>query len=214
MDAEVVVRGEGFAQAMPDRAVVRAAIEGEGASRDDAYRKAAELAAAVDDAVARHATAIDKATTAALVVHPKTRWRKGENVRTGWRASRLTVLEVTGFEHLGELMAALASAGASIDGPAWQVDPDNAAHAEARRLAAQDARRRADDYVSALGLRLGAVAWAAEPGMRKQSAWPEPRMMAARKLSAGQPDEVIDVAPEEMTIVASVEVGFSFAPAD
>lgn len=52
----------------------------------------------------------------------------------------------------------------------WQLDPDNPVYTEARRLAAEDARRRADAYASALGLGIGAVEWLAEPGLRREPA--------------------------------------------
>jgi uncharacterized protein YggE len=38
-------------------------------------------------------------------------------------------------------------------------------HRDARR-AAEDARRRAEDYAGALGLSLAEVAWVVEPGLR------------------------------------------------
>ena len=215
MNAAVMVRGEGQARALPDRAVVNVAVEGEGGSRDDAYREAAALARAVDEVVARFGDAIDTAATAVLLVHPKTRWRKGENVRTGWHASRSTVLEVTAFGDLGELIAELSAAGASLAGPFWQLDPDNPAYNRARRLAAEDARRRADAYTSALGLEVGSVQWVAEPGLRREGPGEVHMEMAAAAGGAstrGAP-EVIDVAPDEMPIRVTVEVSFSIEPA-
>ena len=110
MDPHIVVRGTAEATSLPDRAVVRVEVDGEGNSRDDAYREAATLAAKVDEVVTGHAGAIARNTTAALAVHPKTRWRRGESVRTGWRGTRTTVLEVTDFSHLGDLFAELAAA--------------------------------------------------------------------------------------------------------
>ena len=152
---------------MPDRALVRVTIEADGAARDDAYREAARLAGQVDAALAHRQAAVDRTITTSLVVHPKTRWKKGESVRTGWRASRTSVVEVVDFSVLGDLLAELAAAGAAVDGPTWQLDPTNPVHHEVRRLAAADARTRADAYAAALGLRVTGVAWVAEPGLRQ-----------------------------------------------
>jgi uncharacterized protein YggE len=212
MEPHIVVRGTGQAAAQPDRAVVRVEVDGEGGSRDDAYREAAKAASAVDAVTAGHADAIARNQTAALVVHPKTRWRRGESVRTGWRGSRTTLLEVTDFAHLGELFGELAAAGGAVSGPYWHLDTDNSVHAEARRLAAEDARRRADTYASALGLRITGIAWIAEPGLREAAPPPFPVPVArAAALSLGEaPEEVIDVTPEEMTVDAAVDVGFAF----
>lgn len=214
---EVVVRGAAEVRALPDRAVVHVTIDGEGADREDAYANAARPATAVDAVLVAYEPALDRTTTAALLVHPKTRWRRGESVRTGWRASRSSVVEVTDFARLGDLMAELTSAGAQLAGPSWQLDPDNAAHTEARRAAAEDARRRADAYAGALGLQVSGVAWVAEPGLRQATSdgpgWVggAPRGMALAAGPAQAETETIDVSVEEITVSAAVEVGFHFA---
>jgi uncharacterized protein len=213
MEPHIVVRGTGQAAALPDRAVVRVEVDGEGGSRDDAYREAAKAASAVDAVTTAHAEAIARNQTAALVVHPKTRWRRGETVRTGWRGSRTTLLEVTDFGHLGELFGELAVAGGAVSGPFWRLDLDNPVHAEARRLAAEDARRRAETYASALALRITGIAWVAEPGLRETAPPPAFAVPIARAAALAQaPEEVIDVTPEEMTVDAAVDVGFAFEP--
>lgn len=110
------MRGEGHARSLPDRALVRAVVEADGESHESAYAAAARPAAAVDEVVAQHKDVIASATTASIVVQPKTRWRKGESVRTGWRAARTTVIEVTIFDGLGELIAELSASGAASQG--------------------------------------------------------------------------------------------------
>jgi uncharacterized protein YggE len=215
VDEAIVVRGTGQARAMPDRALVRVEVQADGAARDDAYREAARLAGQVDAAVALHQSAIDRTITTSLVVHPKTRWRKGESVRTGWRASRTSVVEVADFAVLGDLLAELAAAGAAVDGPTWQLDPTNPVHGEVRRMAAADARTRADAYAAALGLRVTGVAWVAEPGLRPGQAQDNvgfTPMMARMAAAGGSAEpEVIDVTPDEMTVDAAVDVAFPFA---
>ena len=216
MDTEIVVKGSATLRVMPDRAVLRVEVDGEGQSRDEAYRQAAPLATAVDGVVERHRPAVAQAVTASLTVHPRSRWKRGQSVRTGWRASRTTILEVTEFAALGDLLAELATAGGAVDGPDWVLDPDNPVHVEARRQAAADARARADAYADALGLRVTGLAWLAEPGLR-QGGGPDypvaPAAAGARLMAAGEVEEVIDVTPAEMPVRASVEAGFSYTDA-
>lgn len=213
MSEEIIVRGEGQARAMPDRAWVNVNLEGEGVERDAAYGEVADLARHVDEVLNDYADTIERTLTATLAVQPKTRWRKGESVRTGWHASRATVLELVDFARLGELIADLVAAGGAISGPFWQLDLTSSVYREARRLAAQDARRRGDDYAEALGLGITAVVWVAEPGLRKGHDGPMMTQAAgsyASPASAGATDEIIDVTPDEMTVSASIEVAFSF----
>lgn len=210
----MLVRGEGESRSMPDRALLSVIVSGEGSSRDGAYQRAATDAAAVDGAIQRRREALERIGTAALLVHPRSRWRKGESVRSGWTATRTTSLEVVDLAVLGDLVAELTAAGADISGPNWQLDPANPARAAARRDAARDARRRADDYATALGLVVESVAWAAEPGLRgadgAAAVRAVPMGLPAPTGAAGAAD-TIEVAPREITVRAFLEVGFRLA---
>lgn len=218
METEILVSGTAVLRVLPDRAVLRVEVDGEGQARDEAYGQAAPLAAAVDEVLERHRGPIERVVTASLMVHPKTRWKRGQSIRTGWRASRVTMAEVTDFTILGDLLAELAAAGGAVDGPNWVLDPDNPVHVEARRQAAADARARADAYAQALGLRVVAVAWVAEPGLRRGSGggFGDDGVAFARAAAApagGGFDEPISVTPDELPVSAKVEVGFTFGAA-
>ena len=216
MEHEVVVRGQGEVKAMPDRATVRVMVDGTGSSRDEAYAEAARAAAAVDEVLRGQTDALGSVMTAALIVQPRTRWQNGEAVRTGWAASRTSILEVRALERLSDLLGHLAASGAAISNRSWELDAANEAHDQVRSRAGEDARRRAERYATSLGIKLGGIAWVAEPGLRigGNHFSPDgvafaaaPRAMAA---GAGPP---IEVAPEEITLTASVEVGFAIATA-
>jgi uncharacterized protein YggE len=214
MEHEVVVRGEGEVRVMPDQATVRVMVDGDGSTRDDAYGEAARVAAAVDEVLQAESAAVARVMTTALVVQPRTRWQNGQAVRTGWRASRTSVVEVRALERLGDLLAQLTSSGGAISDLTWELDAANVAYDEARSRAGQDARRRAERYATALGIKLGGIAWVAEPGLRTGGMPSPPHMAlaaAAPRVMAGPPDQSIEVAPEEITLTASVEVGFAIA---
>lgn len=215
MDGELIVRGVGEVRAMPDLASVGVRVDGEGQSRQDAYQMASTTAAAVDGVLAEFEAAIDRVSTAALTVQPRTRWRKGETQRTGWQASRVSVVEIQDTSRVGELLNALAGAGANISGLSWMIAPANEAFALARQRAGADARARAEQYAQALGIRLGPVAWAAEPGLRATSRvdWMA-GAVGGRAVSAGAADEPIEVNPEEVTVRAALEVAYRIPDGD
>ena len=197
---------------MPDRATVQVMVDGDGSNRDDAYAAAARLAKTVDEVLEANSHTIERVTTTALVVQPRTRWRKGETIRTGWRAYRSSTVEITGIDSVGAVLASLAAAGAAVSGLRWELDGSNPANDEARRRAGQDARRRAELYADALGVQLGRVAWAAEPGLRvprDHFAGPVAFAAAASPRPGGaMAEETIEVNPEELTVRAAIEVGF------
>jgi uncharacterized protein YggE len=210
MERQVIVRGEAEVRVMPDRATMRVLVEGDGSTRQEAYSAAARPAAAVDHVLETESDSLDRVTTAALVVQPKTRWEKGQAVRAGWTAYRASVLEVRALDRLGDLVAQLTSAGAEVSGLTWELDAANAAHDHARARAGEDSRRRAEQYAAALGVKLGVVAWIAEPGLRQAgNDHPQPIAFAATARSAAPAEGTIDVAPAEVTVAAQVEVGFA-----
>jgi uncharacterized protein len=215
VDRELIVRGVGEVRAMPDLASVRVGVDGQGHSREEAYQTASTTAVAVDGVLADFETAIDRVITAALAVEPKTRWRKGETQRTGWQAFRISVVEIKETARVGELLNALAGAGASISGLSWMVAPANESFALARRRAGEDAQARAQQYAQALGIKLGPVAWACEPGLRGtgQTGWMS-AAAAGGAVSSGAAEEAMDVAPEEVTIGAALEVAYRLLPDD
>jgi uncharacterized protein len=215
MDSELVVRGVGEVRAMPDLASVRVGVDGEGQSREEAYQAASTTAAAADGVMADFEAAIGRVTTSTLAVQPKTRWRKGESQRTGWQAFRVSVVEITDTSRVGELLNALAGAGANISDLSWMVAPANESFALARRRAGVDARARAEQYAQALNIELGPVAWASEPGLRRTSNTDWMATAAgARAMSAGAAEEPMSVNPEEVTIQAALEVAYRIAQDD
>jgi uncharacterized protein YggE len=77
MDDQLVVRGEGQARSLPDTAIIRVTVSGEGTSRDDAYDKAGGDAKAVDAVVDRRRGSLERVGDARRVVQPKSRRKKG-----------------------------------------------------------------------------------------------------------------------------------------
>lgn len=219
MEREIIVKGHGLGRSMPDLAVIGVLVEADGATREQAYAEAAGPAQSVDEVLRNRADALSRVMTAALAVQPRSRWKRGETVRTGWRATRATTVEVTDFSQLGELIADLTSAGGAVSGPDWRIEESNPVFRQARRAAAEDARRRAEDYAGALGLVLGPVAWVSEPGLRGSSEQAGHfagglAVPAGGSAMARDSDEVLDVTPAEMRTTAEVEVGFTLASTD
>jgi uncharacterized protein YggE len=213
MEREIVVRGTGEARALPDQASLRVEITADHKTQDEAYDARTKLAAGVDDVLRRHADAISRTTIASLVVQPRTRWHRGEDIRTGWRASRTSFVEVADLDALGEIMSRLVDAGAAVHGPRWSMAPTNPAYDQARAAAAEDARRRAQSYAAALGLAVGPVAWVSEPGLRRPPGIPVPLQAGVGPMAAAAPvsdePEHERVSPAEMTVQVDVEVGFT-----
>ena len=209
---EIAVAGTATDLATPDHATLQVAVTGEGPNRSDAYQAAAEDARAVDEALGTYTEAIETIAHSSFMTHPKYLPRKKQQV--AWAASRNSTVMVRDFTSLGELIAALSHSGASVHGPVWAIAVDNPVHRSLRRLAALDARQRAEDYAAALGLEVTAVAWVAEPGLRGAGGYTPIRAMAAsgpgpRSPAAGAADPVLEITPPQLPVTAHLEVGFT-----
>jgi uncharacterized protein YggE len=222
MEREIVVRGTGEACALPDQANLRVEVTADRKTQEEAHDARTKLAAAVDEVLDRQADAIARTTIASLVVQPRTRWHRGEDIRSGWRASRTSFVDVVMMDAQGEIMAGLVDAGAAVQGPQWSMAPTNIAYDQARAAAAEDASRRAQSYAAALGLSVGPVAWVAEPGLRRPPGPPVPVEVGIAPMAAAavvatdaEPERV---TPAELTVRVDVEVGFTIldvrGPAD
>jgi len=87
------------------------------------------------------------------------------------------------------------------DGPHWYVTPSNPARLEAAKLAAADARHRAQAYAEGAGAGLGALVRLVEPAMM-----PGPTSVSRRASAAGS-DEMPTEA-EDHEVHASIDATF------
>lgn len=206
--ATVTVRGRSSVPATPDEAVLRllvTALEPSAAGAQSAVAERSQrLERALDDLgipeVARF--------TSGLAVGEERDWKDGRQVHRGFRASSSIRLRLTDPGPIGALLRiAVEEAGAEIVGPQWQVARHNPAVAEACRQAGLDARRRAEAYADALGVRLGAVASATEPEV-KDGLRGEVFGQSFDHAAALESAPAVDVHPGELDVGATVDVVF------
>ena len=88
------------------------------------------------------------------------------------------------------------------------VDPDDPARLEAYRQAAQDARRRAETYAEALGLRLRAVESLEEPDSRR---WPtgDMEVVHTAALQSGGAEAAVPVNLGTINVQAMLNATFA-----
>ncbi len=135
-------------------------------------------------------------------------------MRTGWTASRTSVLEVRALERLSDLLGQLATSGAAISDLSWELDAANEAHDRGAQPApVRMPAVEPSGTPPALGIKLGGIVWVAEPGLRiGGDNFPAGvALAAAPRAMAAAPGPSIDVTPEEITLTAGVEVGFAIA---
>lgn len=180
----IAVTGHAVASVTPDVAVIALGVTSD--------RPRASDAMADNNAIAQKLTAIvreagiaprDVATTAVDLEAVYDRPAKGVPSLTGYHASLTMEIRVKPIERAGALVSALTDAGAnSVDSIDFVVSPDPARDDGLKAEATRDARRLADIYVGALGLKLGRVLTIA-PG---EVVPPEPRHALKHRYMRGQ----------------------------
>jgi uncharacterized protein len=204
--ASVTVLGRGVARTEPDEATVVLTVEAIRPSAAEALQDVSARAQALVALCDELGVESERRVTAGATVSERVEHdRDGRPQQRGYAAvNRLTVRVAEATTVAGLLQDAVARADARVDGPWWSIDLENPARLDACRAAATDARRRAEAYAAALGVRLGAMLSVREPGTGPPPG-PEPRMGFARLAEA-------DVAPPveagEQTVSAAVEVEF------
>jgi uncharacterized protein YggE len=207
----VATVGRGTARAAPDAALlsleVWAELDTPEAALDEVARRTEVLQGVLERA------GVDTADRSTAGVSLSERWdyRHDENVFVGYRASTVVSARIVDLAVLGAVISeSTREAQARPHGPAWQIDPDNPARVEACRIAAEDARRKADAYASALGLRLGAVLSIREPGARPR---PLGRPQVAMRMAAGGGGPDMPVESGDVDVAAAVTVAFELIAA-
>jgi uncharacterized protein YggE len=202
----VATIGRGTARAAPDAAMlsleVWAELDTPEAALDEVARRTSVLQGILDRAGVGEAAR----STAGVSLSERWEYRHDEQVFVGYRASTVVSARITDLGVLGSVISdSTREAQARPHGPAWLIDPDNPARIEACRVAADDARRKAEAYAGALGLRLGAVLSIREPGARPRPFGPEqPAMRMAA--AGGGPD--MPVESGDVDVAAAVTVVF------
>lgn len=156
MDTPVVtVRGEARLEAPPDLATLSVTVHSTGSSADAVRDELAKASARVRKLLEDHAAAISQFSTSGLHVAPVFGHRSGTKI-TGYRGSFSSSVEVRDFDGLSAIVFALTPLpNCQIDGPWWSLRPENPIYRKVRLAAIVEARRRADDYATAVDLSVG-----------------------------------------------------------
>jgi len=202
----VTTVGRGSARAVPDAALltleVWAELDTPQAALDEVARRTQLLQGVLDSAGVEPGAR----STSGVSLTEVWDYKREERVFRGYRAATSIDVRITELTVLGAVISeSTRDAQARPHGPVWQVDPTNPARTEACRLAAEDARRKAEAYAAALALSLGTVLAVREPRGGPPDEAPMYRMAAAQTMASG-PD--VPVETGDVEVEAAVHVVF------
>ena len=154
----ITVGGSGHAEVAPDRAIVSMSIVARAIQVPDAQKEAADVSGKVLAMTRRLGIDSDRVDTTGASVRPEYRWnRQAEQQElVGYVAERRITVRLDDLDKLGALIEGAVEAGVNqVAPPILDSSRRKAAHRDALRAAAEDARENAEALAATLNVRLG-----------------------------------------------------------
>jgi uncharacterized protein YggE len=186
-------------------AVINLGVTTDGQTAQAALQENARRMTALTQALRRAGIAERDIQTSNVSVYPQQQYRENQApLITGYQANNTVTAKVRNVNNLGRVIdAAVGAGGNTIHGVSFSHANPDAQLDLARRDAIAEARRRADLYANALGMRVHRIVAVQEGG---GYAPPMPVPMAAR-MEAAQ-DASTPVSPGQIETRVSVGVTF------
>jgi uncharacterized protein YggE len=202
----LTVNADGTSEARPDMAIVNLGVTTEGQTAAAALAENARRMTALTAALRRAGIAERDIQTSNVSVYPQQVYGENQAPRiTGYQANNSVTVKVRRIDNTGRVIdAAVGAGGNTVNGVSFtHADPD-AQLDIARRDAIAEARRRAELYASALGLRVNRIVSVNEGG-----GYSPPIAVAVERFAAqDNAPAPTPVAPGEIETRVSVNVTF------
>lgn len=199
----ISLSGHGESRSVPDIAFVSTGVTSRGDTASDALAANSKAMAAVMSALTSAGVAGKDIQTSNFSIQPRYDYSNNEAPKlVGYEASNTVSVTVRDIAALGSLLDAVVAAGSNqIGGVSFDVAEPDAALDAARKLAAEDATRKAKVYAEAMGLTLGHVLSISE-GTSYQPPMPVMRAKAMMADAASAPP----MAAGEQTLSVDVNI--------
>jgi uncharacterized protein len=204
VEKTVTVTGEATVGVAPDTAVIRIGVTSQEKTAREAGEANAKQMTSVLAAIKASGIAERDIQTSRLSLQPQYDPNKGGTARlTGFQATNQVTIRIRDIENLPSVLDRAIAAGANeMSGIEFVVSEQSKLLDQARDDAIADARRKAELYAKAAGVKIGHVISISEEGPPQ----PQPRPMQAMRAGA------VPVAPGEQTLRAIVTVSYELTP--
>jgi uncharacterized protein len=196
-------------RAAPDMAMISAGVMTQEPTAKAAMQKNASRMTAVMDAIKTAGIEAKDIQSSGISLQPQYRYADNQPpVVTSYQASNNVNIRLRKIETLGPVMDALVAKGANqINGPTFMLSNEETALDQARKDAVARARKRAELYAEAAGLRVKRIISLSEGGGYQQPMpMVRPMAMEAKTAMADTP-----VAPGETALSVTVNMVFELA---
>lgn len=200
----LTVNADGSSEARPDMATINLGVTTEGQTAAAALAENARRMTALTAALRRAGVAERDIQTSNVSVYPQQQYVEGQQPRiTGYQANNSVTAKVRRIDNTGRVIdAAVAAGGNTVNGVSFSHSDPDAQLDVARRDAIAEARRRAELYANALGMRVNRIVSVSEGG-----GYAPPIPVAYERLQAADA-AATPISPGEIETRVSVNVTF------
>jgi len=204
VEKTVTVTGEATVGVAPDTAIIRIGVTSQEKTAREAGEANAKQMTSVLVAIKASGIAERDIQTSRLSLQPQYDPNKGGTARlTGFQATNQVTIRIRDIENLPSVLDRAIAAGANeMSGIEFVVSEQSKLLDQARDDAIADARRKAELYAKAAGVKIGHVISISEEGP------PQPQSRPMQAIRAG----AVPVAPGEQTLRAIVTVSYELTP--
>jgi hypothetical protein len=202
--ARIIVTGEGSVTAPPDSAEISSGVTTRAKTAKEATDANSKALAALNTALQNAGIAPGDIQTSRFSLAPVYGAPQANNPPplVGYAVSNELSIRIRQLSAVGTMLDALIASGATDAGSVQFLHSDlSKVLDQARQGAMADAKRKAELYAQAAGLKLGSVAWVTE----EPAYVPPMPMLGARAAVASAP---VSIAPGEDTLRVQITVGF------
>lgn len=201
---QVIVNGEGIVKVVPDEAYIVVSVENKGNNAADVKKQNDATVAKVVSAIKKTKLAEKDVQTRRVTLQPQYDYEKKKY--TYFATQTISIL----LRDLGQydgIMESLIEAGVNqVSSVEFRSSKIEQARTEARKKAMADAKRKADDYVSAVGQKAGKAITITDS--EQPVYFPRHYEMAmAKTANADMPEQTLAIG--EIEVKANVNVSFS-----
>jgi len=208
IERTISVTGSGEASGSPDRAQISVGVQTVAATVVDASRANQTIVERIADALEKHGIDDEDIQTSNYSIWPRQQHdprQSGDVKITGYQVSNTVSITVHDIDSVGEILAAVTNAGAnSVHGISFAVKDKDALEQQARKMAMDDARARAESLAGLAGVELGEVLTISTSS---GGGYPSP-VMAQRNMSM-ESAPAPGISPGQLNV--SVQVHATFA---
>lgn len=200
----ITVSGEGKVKVIPDQASISISIETKGTKAAEVKKENDQKMDAIIKFIKKSNIAKEDFQTQRVSLHPNYDYDKKKHNYMATQSLQILLKDLSKYD---ELMEGLVNEGINrIDNVEFKSSKMTQFQSEARKLAAKDAKGKAEDFVSALGQKVGKAILISD---NSQVYVPQPRLYAMKAMAMDMAESTKEtLAVGEIEITSNVSVNF------